>query len=154
MKTLFVWNYKDLKWCFVNQSVLEWLVAPMTWILPWALPYLPVLITFLLVFCDIQLIFQTILELSKLHMAKFHYLVMKPSFKRAEICFTDTDSFLYHIFGANVRQRLTILAEFFDFSNYPSNHPMYSVENKSKPGRLVQKSILIPLLFPSKIVNY
>ena len=96
--------------------------------------------------CDILLIFQTILELSKLHMAKFHYLVMKPSFERAEICFTDTDSFLYHIFGANVRQRLANLAEFFDFSNYPPNHPMYSIENKSKPGRLVQKSTLYTIL--------
>lgn len=84
----------------------------------------------------ILLCFQTILELSKLHMFKFHYLVMKPAFNdNLEVCFMDTDSFLYHIKTDKIEESLRQLKSFFDFSNYPKDHPLYSTENKNKPGR-------------------
>lgn len=68
-------------------------------------------------------------------MFRFHYLVMKPTFTKAEICFMDTDSFLYHIHGSNVREKLQNLSEFFDFSNYRADDPLFSTLNKGKPGR-------------------
>lgn len=49
----------------------------------------------------------------------------------------DTDSFLYHIYGDDVKEKLSALSDFFDFSNYKSDDPLYSIENKSKPGRYV-----------------
>ena len=80
--------------------------------------------------------FQTILELSKLHMFRFHYMIMKPAFRnKIEVCFMDTDSFLYQIYCDNLEEKLKELSLFFDFSNYPSNHPLYSIANKNRPGR-------------------
>ena len=68
-------------------------------------------------------------------MSRFHYLVMKPAFDNIEICFMDTDSFLYHIKTDNIEGTFQKLKPFFDFSNYPKEHPLYSTENKNKPGR-------------------
>ena len=87
------------------------------------------------VLCKPVSVGMTILDLSKLHMMRFHYEIMKPSFDHIEICFMDTDSYLYHIFGMNIREKLMELAEFFDFSNYPKDNPFYSNVNARKPGR-------------------
>ena len=72
-------------------------------------------------------------------MFRFHNLVMKPSFDKSEICFMDTDSFLYHIHGKDIQRKLLALSEYFDFSNYKKDSQLYSIENKSKPGRLESK---------------
>lgn len=87
------------------------------------------------------------MELSKLHMFKFHYQVMKPVFEgRIEVCFMDTDSFLYHIHANDVQEKLAQLSMFFDFSNYPSNHPLYSIENKNKPGKFKDEMKGVPIV--------
>jgi hypothetical protein len=61
---------------------------------------------------------------------------MKPAFEgELEICFMDTDSFLYQIYRPNIDEKLMDLSEFFDFSNYAKTHPLYSEQNKNKPGK-------------------
>ena len=71
-------------------------------------------------------------------MMRFHYDVMKPTFhNQLEICFTDTDSFLYQIYVPELEGKLEELRQYFDFSNYPREHPLYSEENKATPGKYV-----------------
>ena len=78
----------------------------------------------------------TVLELSKLLMFKFHYTVMQANFDKLELCFTDTDSFLYHIYCKNLYlEHLERLKDHFDFSKYPRDHPLYSDTNRAVVGK-------------------
>jgi hypothetical protein len=77
-----------------------------------------------------------ILELSKLLMYKFHYKFILKKFKnKVNLLFTDTDSLCY-IFDHPDTFKIFKKFEkkYFDFSNYPKNHKMYSNTNKGKPG--------------------
>lgn len=77
----------------------------------------------------------SILELAKYHMYSFHYKAMKIEFGNAlRLLYTDTDSLIYEITGKDAYKELKRLAHFFDFSNYPKNHPLYSDVNKRVPG--------------------
>ena len=88
----------------------------------------------------------TVLELSKLLMSKFHYEVMKPSFPKSVLCFTDTDSFLYHIECRNLYgDHLSQLKEHFDFSNYPENHRLFSNDNRSVVGKFKDETKGVPI---------
>ena len=76
-----------------------------------------------------------ILELAKFEMYKFHYEVMKPNFN-CHLLYSDTDSLMYEIkteknsnFYEKLYEKREILDN-FDFSNYPSDHFLYNVENK------------------------
>ena len=80
----------------------------------------------------------TVLDLSKLHMFKFHYDVMTPFYghKKLRLNFTDTDSLFYMIETDDLYRDLQDprLNAHWDFSNYPKAHPLYSVKNKKVPG--------------------
>ena len=69
-----------------------------------------------------------VLDLAKLHMFQFHYTVMKPNFD-CKVLYSDTDSLLYRIdtidVYADIRRKI-IIFQHFDFSNYPSQHPLFS----------------------------
>ena len=77
-----------------------------------------------------------ILELAKAHMYSFHYKIMKAHFKEnIKLLYTDTDSFLYEI--SNVEDldcELEKLSEYFDFSNYPHDHRLFSERVSKLPG--------------------
>ncbi len=61
---------------------------------------------------------------------------MKPAFDgQLEVCFMDTDSFLYQIYVADIDNKLAELSDYFDFSNYSEKHHLYSDANKDVPGR-------------------
>ena len=78
-----------------------------------------------------------VLDSSKLHMYDFHYNVMKEVFReRLQLLYTDTDSLLYEIRSPDPYAELqaTGKLKFFDFSNFPKDHPLYSEENKRVPG--------------------
>jgi len=62
----------------------------------------------------------SVLELSKLHMLKFHYDVVKVLFPgpRSELLFTDTDSMMYQIFHWDVYAKIWENKELFDLSEY------------------------------------
>ena len=57
---------------------------------------------------------------------------MKPNFD-CKVLYSDTDSLLYRIntidFYENIRRNIHIL-QHFDFSNYPSQHPLFSKVNE------------------------
>ena len=77
-----------------------------------------------------------ILELAKFHMYSFHYNVMKNFFKdKIQLIYTDTDSFIYEIFSEDLHQDLKQIENFFDFSNYPTDHFLFSTLNKKVPGK-------------------
>lgn len=77
----------------------------------------------------------SILELAKYYMFHFHYNVIKKKFgNKAQLLFTDTDSLMYEIETNDVYQDFSQMLEHFDFSNYPSDHPLFSEKNKRIPG--------------------
>ena len=76
-----------------------------------------------------------ILELSKLHMYKFHYEHIKAQYaERAQLLFTDTDSLTYHITTEDVYSDMKMHQHIYDTSDYPKDHPLYSEVNKKKIG--------------------
>ena len=72
----------------------------------------------------------SVLELSKLLLYKFHYEHVKNKLD-AKLLFTDTDSLVYEINGANVYQVSYSDKHFFEFSNYPVNSKYYDPSNGS-----------------------
>jgi Rho termination factor, N-terminal domain/Recombination endonuclease VII len=77
-----------------------------------------------------------VLELSKLHMYKFHYDVVKEMYgHKAKLLFTDTDSLCYTIETDNIYTDLVKILTHLDMSGYPKDHPLYSTENKKKLGK-------------------
>ena len=67
-----------------------------------------------------------ILELSKLFMYK-SYVKFKRHFgsKNIQLCFSDTDSFLFKVKCDNLIDKLHSMKEMFDFSKYDKTHPLY-----------------------------
>ena len=89
----------------------------------------------------------TVLELSKLLMFKFHYEVMRPNFADLKLCFTDTDSFMYHIKCQDLySDHLVRLKQHFDFSKYSPHHPLFSNENKDVVGKFKDETNGIPII--------
>ena len=78
----------------------------------------------------------TILDLSKALMYNFHYNVMKKKYGNAlRLLYTDTDSLIYEIQCEDVYKDLKDMSEkYFDFSNYPKDHPLFSEINKKQVG--------------------
>ena len=61
-----------------------------------------------------------ILDLSKLHMYKFYYDVLKPIYgERIKLAYTDTDSFVIHIETEDLYKDLQHISSYMDFSDYP-----------------------------------
>ena len=78
-----------------------------------------------------------VLELSKFHMYNFHYNVMKPVFNdRIQLLYMDTDSLMYKIKSEDPYAEFEIAGKkgWFDFSNFPTDHPLYDDGNKCIPG--------------------
>ena len=88
----------------------------------------------------------TVLELSKLLMYRFHYEVVKPNFPLSTLCFTDTDSLLYHLNTQNLQDHLHRLRSHFDFSNYPKDHPLFSLDNKAVVGKFKDETASVPIV--------
>ena len=86
-----------------------------------------------------------ILELEKRHMYDFHYNIMKNMFGgHLHLFYTATDSLLYEI-DNSVDPYSEILSagynSHFDFSNFPTCHPMYDVSHKCVPGTFKDECI-------------
>ena len=65
----------------------------------------------------------TMLDISETFMYKFWYDYIKPKYgDRAKLCYTDTDSFIIHIFTENVFEDIVGDVErWFDTSSYDEN---------------------------------
>jgi hypothetical protein len=74
----------------------------------------------------------TVLELSKHIMYDFYYNVLIDPFFNIELGFSDTDSFLFKT--NNKIKYLNKVKKHMDFSNYPRDHKLFSLENKAKLG--------------------
>ena len=68
----------------------------------------------------------------------FHYKFAKPNLPNTQLCYMDTDSFIYHIPMPQdaVNKILKEHADKFDFSNYDKEHENYSTENKKVVGKM------------------
>ena len=80
----------------------------------------------------------TILDISKILMYKFWYDYIKPKYgDRAKLCYTDTDSFIIHIFTEDFFEDIADDVErWFDTSNYVDNdkRPLPIGRNKKVYG--------------------
>jgi len=76
----------------------------------------------------------TVLDLSKVHMAKWHYDSVMVRLPQARLCATDTDSFFYFTPGKTDAQVYEALADSLDTSNFPTDHPLYDDSRKKVPG--------------------
>ncbi|NBU97020.1 MAG: hypothetical protein EBS19_02210 [Spirochaetia bacterium] len=75
----------------------------------------------------------TILELSKHFMFDFYYnKLLKGLNCKLELGMSDTDSFLFKV--SNKRKFRKHIHPYMDYSNYPSDHPLHNLSNKSKLG--------------------
>ena len=83
-----------------------------------------------------------VLDLSKLCMYQFYYDTLKARYGgRVRLCYTDTDSLLVQIQTDDINADLIDMADQFDFSDYPANHPVRQTlgeekikANKKTPG--------------------
>ncbi len=78
-----------------------------------------------------------ILELARLHMYEFYYNDLPKIFENIpfELLYMDTDSFILSIESADIYPYIQKNSQFFDCSDYPKNHPLYSEVNKKVPGK-------------------
>jgi hypothetical protein len=71
-----------------------------------------------------------ILEISKFYMFNFYFNIFKPQFPYSRLLYMDTDSFVLKVHCADLYGELTGIRQYFDFSNYPVDHPLFSRENQ------------------------
>ncbi len=90
----------------------------------------------------------SVLELSKLHMMRFHYEYIKPKYgNRAELLFTDTDSLMYEIQTDNIYADMyKSRAKYFDLTNFPTdtNNPLsqYRCTDNNKVVGMMKDEII------------
>ena len=78
----------------------------------------------------------SILDLSKQHMYKFYYDVMKPKYgDNIRMVYTDTDSFVFQTRTDDIYQDLQGINDEMDFSGYDKNHKCYDAINKKVLGK-------------------
>jgi hypothetical protein len=89
-----------------------------------------------------------VLDLSKVLMTNFYYNVLKKVFpvpQQMNLLYTDTDSFIIKVMTDDLFEDFKKIDKLMDFSDYPSNHFLYSNENKKVNGKFKDetKSVLI-----------
>jgi hypothetical protein len=86
----------------------------------------------------------SILDLSKHLMYEFHYDVMQAKYRdKLSLCYQDTDSLIYAVETEDIYKDMENngetgaphLKEWFDFSDYPKDHPLYDEKNKKVIGK-------------------
>ena len=77
-----------------------------------------------------------ILDLSKLHMYRFHYdKIIDQYGYDAKLLFTDTDSLTYELKTRDVYSDMLKHLDDYDTSDYPSGHPCHSMVNAKTLGK-------------------
>ena len=77
----------------------------------------------------------SILDLSKILMYDFYYNVMKKKFGNVQLLFTDTDLLCVGIDTEDIYSDMGKFSDYFDTSDYPTDHPLHSVKNKKVLGK-------------------
>ncbi len=77
-----------------------------------------------------------ILDLSKLHMYKFYYDILKEKDnEQIKLAYDDTDSFIIHVETEDLYDDLKEISEHMDFSDYKKEHKNYDNTNKKVLGK-------------------
>jgi hypothetical protein len=89
----------------------------------------------------------TVLELSKLHMYKFHYDFVKVNFpgEQSRLLFTDTDSLMYEITSSTLFETIWWHRSKFDLSNYPKDF-YHDSENNKVIGKFKDETSSKPII--------
>ena len=76
-----------------------------------------------------------ILETSKLHMYEFWYNHLKVKYgDKIKLIYTDTDSLVIEVETEDIYKDMYQDSHLYDFSDYPKDHPNYSLNNKKVYG--------------------
>ena len=68
-------------------------------------------------------------------MYQFWYNHLKPKYgNKVQLIYTDTDSFVIEVETDDIYQDMLEDSHLYDFSDYPENHPNYSLTNKKIYG--------------------
>ena len=88
-----------------------------------------------------------VLELSKLHMYRFHYDVIKQLFpgEKSQLLFTDTDSLMYEIFAEDVYEKVWEHKDLFDLAGYPADF-YHDASNNKVIGKFKDEANSEPIL--------
>lgn len=79
-------------------------------------------------------------------MYDFHYNVIKQKYgNHATLLFTDTDSLCYNIQTQDIYQDMLPDRHLYDTSEYPTDHPLFSVLNKNVLGKMKDETHGIPI---------
>ena len=88
----------------------------------------------------------SILELSKVLMYDFHYNTMKAKYKdNLKLLFTDTDSLCYEVKTDDIYKDMADQKHLYDFSEYPTDHPLFSTVNKKVIGAFKCETNGVPI---------
>ena len=77
----------------------------------------------------------TILGKAKNVMVDGYYNEWKPHFPKSDLLFTDTDSFCVAVEHPDVYSEMAKFKDWFDFSEYPKDHPLYDDTNCKVVGK-------------------
>ena len=66
---------------------------------------------------------------------------------RAKLVFTDTDSLCYHIKTEDVYAYIKMNPDWYDFSNFPKDHPNFSMTNAKVLGKMKENAGFLPKEF-------
>ena len=84
-----------------------------------------------------QYIGMSVLDLSKELMYNFYYNELYTRYGDGlKLLFTDTDSLCMLIETPDIHKSISGMAELYDLSNFPTEHPMHSNKNKKVPGKM------------------
>ena len=76
-----------------------------------------------------------ILDLSKRHMYDGYYNTWLQHFPKSRLLFTDTDSFCVAVEHPDVYREMLKFKYWFDFSEYPRDHPLFDESNRKRVGK-------------------
>ena len=76
-----------------------------------------------------------ILDLSKRHMYDGYYNTWLQHFPKSRLLFTDMDSFCVAVEHPDVYGEMENFQDWFDFSEYPRDHPLFNERNRKIVGK-------------------
>jgi hypothetical protein len=93
---------------------------------------------------------QAILDMSKLHMLRFHYGHMLPKYgndtERVKLLMTDTDSLIYEVRTEDIYKDMLADQDLYDCSAYSADHMLYNPKNKKVLGKFKDECPDQPLI--------
>ena len=79
-------------------------------------------------------------------MYHFHYSYILQRYQNSnKLIFTDTDYLCYEIHTEDIYKDMQQASNHFDFSDYPTDHPLYSTKNKKVIGKMKDETSSIPI---------